>query len=255
MFIIWGKKVVYRRVGHVADFCPVCREARCFELKRVGMAGHIYYITAGEGELVGFERSCASCGTAVEAKPERYVAIAKKPAPLEQLKRETFPTLDQDCAAQLQLAEQIRDDPASLSGADRHVLIRHPFLLLSPRVEQRFASTHMDKEVGLALVGALLLMGMGPGATAVLLPDAEPEAVMLSLIVAAVLLVLWQVGMARMRFIRRQVFPVLTTALLPLRPAQNEIERAMAELAQLGHKIGSKFKAGELLAHMQARKA
>lgn len=253
MFIVWGKKVVYRKVGHVADFCPVCRVARCFELKRVGMAGHIYYITAGEGELVRFERSCASCGTAIEANPDRYAAFAKKPAPLEQLKRETFPGLDQACADQMALEEQIRNDPASLTGADRHTLIRHPFLLLSPRVEQRFASTHMDKEVGFALAGAVLLLAMGPVVAKALAAD-SPEVVILVSITAAVLLVVWQVAMARMRFMRRQIFPVLATALQPLRPAQNEIERVMAELAQLGHKIGSKFKAGELVAHMQARK-
>ena len=254
MFIVWGKKVVYRKVGHVADFCPVCRQTRCFELKRVGMAGHIYYITSGEGELVGFERTCASCGTAIEANPDRYVAFAKKPASLEQLKRETFPDLDQACASQMALEEQIRNNPASLSGADRHALIRHPFLLLSPRVEQRFASTHMDKEVGFAAIGAVLLVTIGANLANALSPDSPQGLIWLS-VLAAVVLVLWQVAMARMRYMRRQIFPVLDTALRPLRPAQDEIERVMGELAQLGHKIGSKFKPTELVAHMQAAKA
>ena len=94
MFIVWGKKTVYRKVGHVADFCPICRQARCFTLKRVGMAGHIYYLSAGQGELVGFERTCASCSTSVAAQPERYIAFAKKPASIEELKQTTFPGLD-----------------------------------------------------------------------------------------------------------------------------------------------------------------
>lgn len=254
MFIVWGKKTVYRKLGYVADFCPICRQARCFALRRVGMAGHVYYLTAGQGELVGFERICASCAATVQAQPERYLALAKKTASLEELKRVTFPGLDEACAAELRLAQQIRDDPATINGTDRHALIRHPFLLLSPRVEQRFASTHMDKEVVFALIGAVLLLMLGPRATMALLPD-EPEAAMLGLVVAAVLLVVWQVAMARLRFLRRQIFPVLATSLQPLKPAQAEIERVMAELAQLGHKIGCKFKAVDLIAYMQARKA
>ena len=252
MFIIWGRKAVYRKLGHVADFCPICRQARCFTLTRVGMAGHVYYITSGQGDLVGYERTCASCATPVDAQPDRYASIAKKPAALEELKRATFPGLDQACAAQLALADQIRSDPGSLSGTDRHALIRHPFVLLSPRVEQRFASTHMDKEVVFSLFGAALLLVLGVRAIAAVAP-AKPEAAILGVIVAAVVLVIWQVAMARMRFMRRQIFPVLATALQPLQPAQNEIEHVMAELAQLGHKIGSKFKATELVAHMQAR--
>ena len=216
------------------------------------MAGHIYYIAAGEGDLVRFERTCASCATAVQAQPERYATIAKQPAALEQLKRTTFPDLDQACAAQLALAEQIRHHPGTLSGDDRHALIRHPFLLLSPRVEQRFATTHMDKEVVFSLIGAVLLLVLGLRVTAAFAPE-EPGAAVLGVIVAAVLLVIWQVAMARLRFLRRQIFPVLATALQPLRPAQGEIEHVMAELAQLGHKIGSKFTPAELFAHLQAR--
>jgi len=41
MFIVWGKKIVYRKLGFVADFCPICRGPRAFELKRVGSASHL----------------------------------------------------------------------------------------------------------------------------------------------------------------------------------------------------------------------
>src|SRR5258706_9118781 len=44
MFIIWGKKRVTKSLGYVADFCPLCRDVRTFELVRVGLAGHIYYL-------------------------------------------------------------------------------------------------------------------------------------------------------------------------------------------------------------------
>lgn len=41
--IVWGKKFVYRKLGYVVDFCRLCREVRTFELKRVGLAGQIYF--------------------------------------------------------------------------------------------------------------------------------------------------------------------------------------------------------------------
>ena len=254
MFIVWGKKYVYRKVGHVADFCPICRRARCFELKRVGLAGHVYYITAGQGELVGYERTCASCAIAFDANPNQYASHARRPSALAALQRETFPDFEQVRAERLALEAQIRHDPASLSAKERYLLIRSPFLLLSPKVEKRFASTHMDKEVGFALVGAVLLMMLASVLAHAVAPDAEPL-VVLGSAVAGVVLIIWQIAMAGRRYMRRQIIPVLAGTLQPLRPAHDEIERAMAELKQLSHKIGSKFKPAELLAHMQAGKA
>ena len=49
MLFIWGKKRVERNIGKVADFCPICREVRMFQLIRVGVADHIYYVSFGEG--------------------------------------------------------------------------------------------------------------------------------------------------------------------------------------------------------------
>jgi hypothetical protein len=37
MFVVWGKKRVRKKIGHVADFCPMCRTAQPFALVRVGV--------------------------------------------------------------------------------------------------------------------------------------------------------------------------------------------------------------------------
>jgi hypothetical protein len=81
MFIVWGKKAVYRKIGFVADFCAMCRTVKPFEIKRIGMAGHVYYITSGEGELLGYQRTCLSCKTAVDTDPNGYTAIEKSSCP------------------------------------------------------------------------------------------------------------------------------------------------------------------------------
>jgi hypothetical protein len=254
MFIVWGKKLVYRKIGHVADFCPICRQPRAFTLQRLGMANHVYYLTSGQGDLVGYERVCGSCHTAFEANPDTYAALCKKPTTLDALRRTTFPNLEQVCASRLALEEQIRSDPASLTREDRHLLIRSPFLLLSPKVEKRFASTHLDKEIGFAMAAALLLLLVGPALVRAIAPDHAEEAV-LAFIAAGVLLVGWQCAMAGRRYMRRQIIPVLAGTLQPLRPGQEEIERVMNELKQLRHQIGSRCKPDDLLAQMRNSQA
>jgi hypothetical protein len=245
MFIIWGRKLVYRKLGHVADFCPICRVPRPFALKRVGSAGHVYYISTGEGELVGYERTCQDCGTSLQTEPTAYASIAKNTAPLAELTRQTYPNLDQVLGERLALEEKVRHAPSSLSREERHALIRSPFLILSPKVEKRFASTHIDKEIGFALIGAVALLIVGPALGRAVVPDSE-GAVLLTSLSMGVLMVLWQGIGAGGRFMRREITPVLARCLAPLRPSDDELKTVLAELKQLRHKMGSKLKPADL---------
>jgi hypothetical protein len=79
MFLLWGKKAVYRPLGYAADFCPFCREPRCFSVRRVGMASHVCYLTSGKGQLAGYQRICQECGTILYARPTVYAKIAEIP--------------------------------------------------------------------------------------------------------------------------------------------------------------------------------
>jgi hypothetical protein len=58
LFIFWGTKAVTRRLGHAADFCPICREIRGFRIARLGKAGHLYGVALGAGELLGHQKTC-----------------------------------------------------------------------------------------------------------------------------------------------------------------------------------------------------
>lgn len=249
MFIVWGKKLVYRKIGFVADFCPICRTVQAFLVKRVGLASHVYYLSAGEGELAGFERTCLACATTFITDPGKYKDIVKKSASLSDLRQQTFADIDVVLHDRLQLEDRIINAPLSLSAEERTALIRGPFLLLAPKVERRYASTDLDKEVVLALVAALALMSAGPAATLALVPDAGPEIVVV-FILLAVALVGWQIAMAKSRFMKRQVIPALVKALRPLQPTNSELTAAVAELRELGHKIGSKLKLPELQAQL-----
>lgn len=249
MFIVWGKKRVERKAGHVADFCQVCRCARTFRLTRVGMAGHLYYISVSEGELLGFHRTCDTCGTVYGADPAHYVTTSSRRDTLEALTAATQPRLNEAWADRLALEAQIRTSAALLPADQRAGLIREPFVLLSPQVESQYGSTHVDKEVGLAVVGAIALLMLLPPAVRLVLPD-DAEPAVLTALAVGVMLVLWQMFMVNGRFLRRQVIPALARALRPLRPTHAELDAALAELKQHGHKIGTKVKVADLAAQI-----
>jgi hypothetical protein len=245
MFIVWGRKLVYRQVGHVADFCPICRAPRPFGLKRVGSAGHVYYISAGEGELVGYERTCRECGTAFQADPAVYASVSKQALPLAELAKLTFPNMDQVLRDRLALEERVRLAPALLTPQERHALIRSPFLLLSPKVEKRFASTHLDKEIGLSMAAALALLIFGGPLVHAAFPDSAELGVLISIVLGVALMV-WQVAASGRRFMQRHVIPTLAMSLRPLKPTESELRAVLAELKQLKHKMATKLKLADL---------
>jgi hypothetical protein len=245
MFIIWGKKAVYRNLGYVADFCTTCRCPRPFGVRRIGMAGHVYYITAGQGELVGFDRTCEECGTPYRADPSAYKSIAKTRGPIDSLVRETFPNLAEVWGERIALEAKLKSGASTLTPEERGELIREPFLRLSPKVEARYASTHFDKEVGFAVLGAIALLIIGPAFARTFTPDQE-EPIFLTSLTLGALLVIWQIMGVGRRFLHRQILPTLAVALKPLGPTESELKSILSELKAHGHKIGAKLKAAEV---------
>lgn len=141
---MWGTKLVYRRLGYVADFCPICISARPFVLERVGAAKHILNLSIGGGELVDNQRVCLHCATAFRADPQQYAAVAKNLDTIEPLTLETFPTLAQAHSPRLALEQQVLAAPDGIAPDTRAKLLLEPFTLLSPRVVKRFESAHFE---------------------------------------------------------------------------------------------------------------
>jgi hypothetical protein len=251
MFIVWGKKLVYRRLGHVADFCPICRSPKPFELMRVGSASHVYYISAGEGELLGHERTCQECGTAFGAEPTVYASVSKQALPMPELVRQTFPNIQQVLKDRLALEEKVQRSPMLLTPEERHALIRNPFLLLSPKVEKRFASTHLDKEIGFALVAAIALLVTGPALAHAVVSDSD-EIVLMIFILLGISLVGWQIVASGSRFMNRSIVPVLAGSLRPLKPTEGELRAVLAELKLMGHKMAKKLNLVDLQLHLNS---
>jgi hypothetical protein len=249
MFIIWGKKVVSRKLGYVADFCPICRQSQPFILKRIGSAGHIYYISFSSGDLVGFERTCQKCKNSFAAEPDHYATVSKKSDEVGALAAITYPNLGEVMKTQLALEEKIQSDAASFSPDKRQALILERMLSYAGKVEQRFGATHLDKEIGIAIIAAVLIMIFVPE----LMSHFQSEDAPLTTPyfgVLGLILIGWQIAVSGRRFMNRQVLPHLAKALFPLAPSDAELEQAVTELKRRQLKIGKKLNLPDLRRHL-----
>jgi hypothetical protein len=249
MFFIWGTKVVRKRIGFVADFCPICRAPQPFKLNRVGAASHVYYVSLGSGKLIGHEIQCLTCGTALKTDPRKYAAHSKKECAINELLELTFPNLRETYKAELALEEKVKADPLSLAPEERREQLFTPFILVSPKVEKRFASTHIDKETCMVLLGAIILAIFTPKYAESLF-GIDSGAVALSILGVGFILFIFQLAISGRRYIRKQIIPVVAKGLSPIRPSQEELNATLAELKQIGHKVGKKIKLSDLWAEV-----
>jgi hypothetical protein len=253
MIFIWGKKLVYRQLGHVGDFCPMCRAPRAFMVRRVGLAGHVYYITAGEGELVGHERTCKECGIELNANPATYASFSKTVLPLPELLAKTYPDFYEVLKPRLALEEQVRTAVGFIGAEERAQLIQLPFLLLSPKVESRLANVSFDLKAGLTILGAIILAPATIGLFTAFLPLGTEEGyVIVPVLLIGVGLVIWQMAGVGKRFVKAKILPTLAKTLRPLKPREDEIQGVLDLLKKNKHKLGSRMKADDLMAALTA---
>ncbi len=249
--IIWGKKYVYTRLGYVADFCYLCREVRPFELERIGLAGHIYYVSLTQGELVGHRRRCTTCGTEFDAAAERYARTLKERRPVRELLPQTFPDLARHHAGRFALEKAIRDAFTKLSAADRDALLKEPFKLLAYKAEDRFRNSSVLAGSSAVFFGSMIALGPLVMLLARAAPDYEGEILAGMVVVAAIGTWIFSVWL-RGRLLRKDVLPPLASALHPLRPTREELAAVLKDMKALGLKIGKRLSADAVLAAVKS---
>jgi hypothetical protein len=249
MIFIWGKKHVLRGLGYVADFCPVCRDLRTFKMQRLGLAGHFYYVSLGEGQLVGHIRTCDVCGIELQGDPQVYKSLHKQKLPPAELCLLTRPDWRESRAPRLAAERELASPFGKLPPEWRGVLLREPFDLVGARVEERFASSKLDWQTALGVVGFIAML-----VVAGKLSDAymqQSGAIWITALVLGLALVLSQALLARRRWMRKNVLPVLTLALRPLKPSEAELREMLDKMKAEGRMIGRKLDVRLLLAELQ----
>lgn len=251
MLIVWGKKYVYRHLGWVADYCGVCRLPRVFKVQRVGLAGHVYYLSLGQGELVEHERVCTHCGAILHAELADYAKVLNAKPKLEHAIKTTFPTFYEASAEALDHAQQISHSAQFLSEDARAQALANPFVYLSPKVTRRFEKALFSPVLILIMVAVILAITFAVIAVAPWMAGHE------DILVAAVILLMgaalgyayWWIGKS---YMEKHVLPYLAESLRPLQPTAEELQALLVALKQAKHTIGSKVKLPALLLAIQA---
>ena len=257
MFIIWGKTIKRQKLVFVADFCAVCRDLRTFQVKRIGSASHLYYISFGEGDLVGFERTCGGCTTTVDAVPDNYVDMSKTRRPANELISETFPNYYTLYREVLERERKVRDTPSLLTAEERRTRMREPFLVIAPLVQQKLASIQVDWRVVLAVFSIVpIFWVLGLVAGWLNGPDQDDPGMnwMIGALVVWAGLVIREIYMSTRRYLLKNAAPRLAASLAPLKPLQPEIDRILGELKQHKLKLG-KLRASDLLERIEQLRA
>ncbi|MES2570352.1 MAG: hypothetical protein V4710_09915 [Verrucomicrobiota bacterium] len=242
---IHGTKPVVKSLGSVADFCPICRDIRRFELLRNGTSSHIYFIAFGPGKLTSYTIQCAECGVSFFTDPTQYEEPAnQRGLDLPALIDRTFPRIREVHAARLALESALKQR-LTIPQDKRERLLIEPFSLLNPRVETLFkGNTEFDRPATIGCLGTILLPII-VFAAIMALPEERREDFMPIILVVGVIGVIYtlvQMARAPHRQLTRQVIPLLARTLHPLRATDLELALCLQKCKRLGMAIGEKLK-------------
>lgn len=250
MFIYAGKRTRHRRLGRVADFCPLCDEIRPCRVTQIESVTHLYFIPLSRGEVKGHTIRCERCRCPITANIGAYLGFVRsRRAGLEELIEQTNPGVEERLIRRLELEE--RAASADLSPGERFELLHAPFLSIAAAVEQRAAAVHVDRRSAmflLALLGAGSIL-LGP----VMLrtgPTLSKVIYWTGGIFAAVAFValLWSLATDSRRFARNRFRHIIVQSLADLDPTRQELDMVFKGLRSKGMLVGRKLSPEAVLA-------
>jgi hypothetical protein len=253
MFIVWGKTIKRQKLGFVADYSAFCRELRTFEVKRVGRASHVYYISFGEGELLGYERTCQDCNSAFETLPDHYRGMSRDRRPPLELITETFPNYFTAYQEQVDAEKKVRNHPSTLTPNERRARLWEPCAIIAQSMQYKLKSMQLDGQVGLAFAALLPIIWVFIVIEGMLrAPEAaeDPRFFLAGLFISLGIIGWKMIGSGR-RYLLKHAVPPLVRSLAPLRPSRQEIEEVLGQLERGGMKLGAKLEAEDLFAPIE----
>lgn len=233
MFLIWGSKRVTHKLGFVAEVCPRCCEVRSVKVKRIGMAGHIFFATLSRGRLLGFIGECMQCCGEFEVQPTDYPVFEKsKKAELNSLVANTNPKL-------------LPNNRPAIESFQRFSQLRAPLLRFNQSLIDRYArGTRLDLMSGLALLATFAIpISVGFAIQSTSFSDTVKEGVTNSavgLFLVGLIATIVLLRGEQKRFFRKRLFSEVTRSLKPLNPQYAELDLCLALLKKYDYKI-SKF--------------
>lgn len=249
--LIYGKKRIEKKVGHAADYCPICRTVTIHSIRKITMVKHIYYVRIGGAALIGLRGRCVECSFERSVDHTAYKELMETyPSSLNELVNKTYPSVKTVYKERMRLDQAARSNPSNIDAQVRKVMIREVFELLAPPVEDIFTGEiRIDAPSGLG-VAVMFLSGIIFLASGILMKEhnlalfqqtVAPAAGVLFVIGLVVMLVF--MATSQRRYLSKEVRPLLVRALHPLRPRKEEIETVLSQLKTMDLAIGKKVKA------------
>ncbi len=272
-FVGGGARATERKLGYVAQTCPKCKGARSFGLVRTGIASAFLFKPMGPGAVVGYTGTCTQCSDAIDLQATDYPAIEQDPElPLKELIGRTHPNLGKNGEASKAAFERfchIREPLIRASQALSYeggygsrfaeafafaiafqlaywtakvvpermvgfvalvvlVMAFVPMLWLCQKMMDRYGSRFRLGTEGSFIATAAIF-----AAPAVFFATGSPE-VSVGLVALAMALILILVLIEPRQFFEKEVKPKLVSALVPMKPSLEELERCLRLLRQSG---------------------
>lgn len=254
MVIVWGKKLTETLLGKVAEFCPICREIRPFQLMEFGTVGHLYFLPLGDPEKLGYMLQCEECGTLLQYTENPYTGLQQdENCGLEDLITTTNPTIREIHAERLALETQLRQSPTFLTSQQRAGLLLEPFVVMELLMAIRYGKKVVpDIHSGLGCAGTFVLSTIVGIINAMFFSfnDVLP-AVALTITIVGTAYTILQLIRSGERQVRENVLPRLARALAPLHPAESELRECLKDCKLSGLAIGSRVSPEQLWKALQ----
>jgi hypothetical protein len=256
MVIVWGTKIKTYNMGLVADYCPICREPKAFQLKEYCEAGHLYYISLTHGKPFKYTVVCETCG--VERAPSTGLTTkalkTNRNLSIDDLIMKTFPDLEQKKRKIIERNERLKNDPQSFTPDERVKLIQEPFVVMATGVsEQQEGSSHRQTHP-MTLLGGVATIAFIVAALVFFAKWADRNATIH--LVGAIVSLAGAAGTGVVAFmgermgIRKRYYPMLIRAYLPLKPSLQELREGIGSFPS---KLAKKVKADQLFEEMQVQ--
>ena len=246
MFIVWGTKVVRKKLGRMAEYCPMCRSPRAFLLQSIETVGHLYYIPLGSRTLQGYSKACENCGLALEVfEGDLESTIKGRGVSLDELTEAASPPVAQRIQKRLAWDQQIKE--RKLDPAAHRELLQEPFVIAETLYQSRSSQTNLDKASGLGCFLSIVI----PVLILVLMPKiwtGDDQGFLVVGLVAGLLatLTLFLLATDGRRYVKRTLVPMIVRSLLPMNPTKQELEETLEMLKEAGFKIAKRVDATQI---------
>lgn len=234
-----GTQHIRRKQGRVAEFCPACQALRPFKLTRIGLAGHLWFISITSGRLVGYEARCEVCDVTLDVDGRYGTPVRSRKAGLDELIEQTNPGLRDEFGEVLALRERAARGEAT--DDERRELVLDALRFHVPLLHEEAArpAWRLQGRVRDAFWLAVVLGALTVFIVALDAEEARPIAMGTAagcLLVVAI--IVWIQATRVRRFVGREVVPRLARALAPIDPAERELRDVLHDLESDGHAAG-----------------